>query len=66
MIPSSYSYVFVHRSQGCDGVLKVDLYRFTSIKSGLDYIVRVEEYPNAEGMFSDWQILVMVALAGIV
>lgn len=46
MIPSSYSYVFVHRSQGCDGVLRVDLYRFTSIKSGLDYIVRVEEYPN--------------------
>ena len=47
MIPSSYSFVLVHRSQGCDGVLKVDLYRFTSIKSGLDYIVRVEEYPNS-------------------
>ncbi len=46
MIPSLYSYVFVHRSQGCDGVLRVDLYRFTSIKSGLDYIFRVEEYPN--------------------
>ena len=45
MLPSSYSFVFVHRSQGCDGVLRVDLYRFTSIKSGLDYFVRVEEYP---------------------
>lgn len=44
MIPSLYFYVFVHRSQGCYGVLRVDLYRFTSIKFGLDYIVRVEEY----------------------
>lgn len=46
MIPSSYSFVFVHRLQGCDGVIRIDLYRFTSLKSGLDYMVRVEEYPN--------------------
>ena len=46
MIPSSYSFVFVHRSHGFDGVLRIDLYRFTSVKSGLDYLVRVEEYPN--------------------
>ncbi len=45
MIPQSYSFLLVHRHKNTEDVLSVDLYRFTSIKSGLTYIVRVEEYP---------------------